>query len=232
MSKIYCTYLTIYSGNKLPPFYIGYKNLKTLEKGYHGTVTSQMYKTIWEDELKNNPHLFKTKILTMHKNRDEAKLKETYFQKAFQVNKNPMYINRHISGETFINTKNSKETREKLSKAMKGKKHTDETRKKQSERKQGKNNHMYGKTHSKEAKDKISKIHKGKKLTLEHYNSMRNYMLTSNPFKGKTHTDDVRKLISEANKGRIPITNGVINKRIKSYDLNHYLTQGWVRGKT
>ena len=38
---MYCTYLTIYLGNKLPPFYIGYTKIKNIEKNYNGTVTKK-----------------------------------------------------------------------------------------------------------------------------------------------------------------------------------------------
>ena len=32
---MYCVYLTIYTGNKLPPFYIGSTSLKKINKGYN-----------------------------------------------------------------------------------------------------------------------------------------------------------------------------------------------------
>lgn len=53
MSIIYCTYLTIYSGNKLPPFYIGYKDLHSIENGYRGSVDSLAFKEIWLSEIKS-----------------------------------------------------------------------------------------------------------------------------------------------------------------------------------
>lgn len=90
---IYCTYLTVYSGSKLPPFYIGSTRVERLNEGYRGTVSSAKYKTIWKKELKNNPHLFKTKILTTHDSRKEATEKELYFQKALSVVSSSLYIN-------------------------------------------------------------------------------------------------------------------------------------------
>ena len=90
---IYCTYLTVYTGNKLPPFYIGSSSLKNIENGYCGTVKSNKYKKIWKEELKNNRHLFKTKIVTKHDCRKKALEKELFFHKALSVVKSPLHIN-------------------------------------------------------------------------------------------------------------------------------------------
>lgn len=97
---IYCTYLTIYSGNKLPPFYIGYTKVDSIEKGYHGTVVSKLYKTIWQEELKQNPHLFKTIILRKYEDKKEAQQRELFLQKSLNVIMNPLYINRAIAGHS------------------------------------------------------------------------------------------------------------------------------------
>lgn len=94
--SIYCTYLTIYHGNKLPPFYIGYSTVKKVEKGYHGTVCSKEYKDIWKQELTNNPHLFTTKILSKHTLILEAQQKEQTLQKQCNVIYNPLYVNKAI----------------------------------------------------------------------------------------------------------------------------------------
>ena len=50
-NTIYCTYLTIYSGNKLPTFYIGSTSVEKIEQGYRGSVSSKRYQSIWEKEL-------------------------------------------------------------------------------------------------------------------------------------------------------------------------------------
>ena len=93
MSKsIYCTYLTSYSGNKLPPFYIGSSSIKKVHDGYHGSVASRKYKAIWKQELKEHPDLFKTKITSEHLTRDEALLRERKFHEALKVQNSEMYI--------------------------------------------------------------------------------------------------------------------------------------------
>src|SRR3990172_9697303 len=93
---MYCTYLTIYLGNKLPPFYIGYSLIEKIKKGYHGSVASQQYKTVWRQELKNHPEFFKTTILTIHETKEHAREREMSLQRAMNVIKNPMYINLSI----------------------------------------------------------------------------------------------------------------------------------------
>lgn len=99
----YCVYLTVYSGNLLPPFYIGYSSVDNVENGYRGSVSSKLYKSIWKEELKNNSQAFKTKIISTHKTRAEAKNKETVLIQKLNAVSSPMYINRHDgSGRNFF----------------------------------------------------------------------------------------------------------------------------------
>jgi hypothetical protein len=103
---IYCTYLTVYSGNKLPPFYIGYSTVKNINKGYHGSVYSKKYKTIWQQELKSCPERFKTTILTFHETKQNAVEQELKFQRQLKVIKNPLYINQSVW--PYVNNKGIK----------------------------------------------------------------------------------------------------------------------------
>lgn len=90
-----CVYITIYSGNKMPIFYIGSSTVEAiLRKGYHGSVKSITYRRIWQDELIQNPHLFKTIILSRHNTKKEALEREEYIQRKLDVIKNPLYINK------------------------------------------------------------------------------------------------------------------------------------------
>jgi NUMOD3 motif len=136
MSSIYVVYLTIYTGNKLPMFYIGSSTEKKIMEGYHGSVSSKQYKPIWKEELKNNPNLFKTKIITKHNTDKEAREKELYFQKHLRVVGSSFYINKSLAipnGYFGMNVS-------------------------------GKNNPMYGKSRlmAEETKQKISDTKKGK----------------------------------------------------------------------
>lgn len=125
---IYCTYLTVYTGNKMPQFYIGSSNEDKINCGYRGSVSSKMYGNIWKTELKQNPQLFKTYVITRHATREEALEKEDYFHKFFKVMSNPMYINRSRAIGLFGSLVTTKETREKMSLASKGKPKTEQHR--------------------------------------------------------------------------------------------------------
>jgi len=91
---LYCVYLTIYRGNKLPPFYIGSSSVRKVARGYRGSVTSKEYKNIWLSELKLNPQLFSSIIIASFSTRQEAYDKEDCIQRTLQVIRNPLYINR------------------------------------------------------------------------------------------------------------------------------------------
>jgi hypothetical protein len=114
----FCTYLTIYKGNKLPIFYIGSSSISKINSGYHGSVKSASYRNIWEKELLESPHLFETKILTTHETRKKALEKEYAIQKKLNVVKNPLYINKAIAagcfGELDENSKNKSKEKNKL----------------------------------------------------------------------------------------------------------------------
>jgi hypothetical protein len=173
---IYCTYLTVYTGNKLPPFYIGSTSIDKINKGYRGSVASKNYKSIWKQELELHPELFKTIILTRHETRQDAQDKEIIFHESFSVARNPLYINMaHANGKFFVSGPQSPETKAKIGTANTGKKHTPETKAKMSAVKTGKKQSpehiaktaaaQTGKKHSRhssETKAKMSAAHTGK----------------------------------------------------------------------
>jgi len=176
----------------MPPFYIGHTYIKRIQKGYHGSVQSKLYQSIWKAELKENPHLFKTTILSYHNSKEEANNKEKKFQLAFQVHKNSMYINQCITQTNFYSipygNKNmlgkkhseetkqkirearakqkinhSTETKEKIRKSLTGKKHSEETISKLTE-----NARTVKRIFTLEGRMKISLTHKNKKYSQEH----------------------------------------------------------------
>lgn len=94
---IYCVYLTCYRGNLLPPFYIGSSNIEKVKSGYRGSVSSKQYKQIWKSEIENNPHLFKTFIVSTHPNRKSAAERELQIQIKLNVVQSEMYINKSLA---------------------------------------------------------------------------------------------------------------------------------------
>jgi hypothetical protein len=93
----YCVYLTIYRGNKLPPFYIGSTLIKYVNNGYHGSIKSKKYKEIYKKELIENKHLFKTIIIKKYYSRKYAMFRERKIQEKLNVVKSEMYMNLSIA---------------------------------------------------------------------------------------------------------------------------------------
>lgn len=101
---------------------------------------------------------------------------------------NPKYgYNNSIGGEPgSLGYKHTDEVKQKMSRALKGRKLTEETKQKISVSNKGKLGTMKGKHHTEEAKQKISAARKDKPGTM----------------KGKHHTDEAKQKISAANKGK------------------------------
>jgi hypothetical protein len=117
---MFVTYLTVYSGEKLPPFYIGSTTEERLAKGYHGSIRSVKYRLVWEHEIKFHPDLFETRILSTHSDREEALAKEEEIQKLFDVVRSPLFANMAYARGGFINPGSfSNETRAKMSASAK-----------------------------------------------------------------------------------------------------------------
>lgn len=129
----FCTYLTTYFGNKMPMFYIGSSTVNKVNNGYRGSVSSKRFKSIWQEELKNNPKLFKTIIISLHRSDIESREKELKLQKLLNVVNSTFYINesyarvngfhgRNVKKENHPRwgLKNSPEHRNGISKSTKG----------------------------------------------------------------------------------------------------------------
>ena len=157
--SIYCTYVTFYSGNKLPPFYIGSTTVEKINNGYHGSVSSRRWKSIYESELKNNnPQLFITEIIETFDDRQKSLEAELSLQIQNNVMKSDMFFNesmaapsgffgRNVMGENNprYGCQMSQETKNKISMT-----------KKLNGSQLGENNPFFGKRHAEETKSKIS----------------------------------------------------------------------------
>jgi hypothetical protein len=160
---IYVTYITLYRGNKLPPFYIGYTSKEKIGKGYRGSVTSKKYKDIWKLEIKNNPHLFKTKIIKEFTSKLEAILHEEKIHIQFNVDNNPLYTNMIKSRHYWANNGGYKLTKEQ----RENRKWSDERKRNQSSITTNKNKEVWG-SYSDEQRtirsENISKSLKGRNV--------------------------------------------------------------------
>lgn len=94
---MYCTYLTIYFGDKLPRRYIGSSSVEKVLNGYNGSVSSIKWKSTYDEEQKLNKHLFKTRILTIHTTDSEAREMEKQLHIKYNVVVSPLYFNESIA---------------------------------------------------------------------------------------------------------------------------------------
>jgi len=112
-----------------------------------------------------------------------------------------------------------KDTCEKISKTLTGRKLPEQTCVKMSESRTGDKHPLFGKHHKDSSKQKMRDQKIGK-MDGE-----------KNPFFGKTHSVEASKKISESGKGRKWINNGVKSITAKGDLLDNYLSNGWVFGR-
>lgn len=170
---MYCTYLTIYFGNKLPKRYIGSSSVKRVSQGYNGSIKSKKYKPAYLEEQVENKHLFKTRVLNVYETQQDAIAAEKDLHIKHNVVKSDLYMNmaiasangyfgRDISGEAhhFYGKTMSGDFKKNVSNGMK-KAHTEGRAKSHFADPNwstvGENNPFYGKVHSDETKQKMSK---------------------------------------------------------------------------
>jgi len=159
-SHIYVVYFTTYFGELLPPFYIGSTSMKKITSGYHGSVVSTEYGSIWKSELKQHPELFQTRIISEHETRAEALLEEQRLHLALDVVKHPLFMNKAIAGLHPLNSgcrrKMTDATRIALLTSRLGSTHTEETKAKMKE------SHKKRLPISEETSEKLSRSRRGK----------------------------------------------------------------------
>ena len=149
---MYCVYLTTYSGDKIPKYYIGSSSLSKIKSGYKGSVSSKEWKLLWDSEIKFHPELFDVIIISEHFTRLDALQSELQYQLKYNVVESKDYINKSLAQPNGffgmdVSGKNN---------PMWQKHHSDEFKIKQSNRMMGENNPMFGKKHSEETKNKLS----------------------------------------------------------------------------
>lgn len=177
----FCVYKTTYSGDLLPPFYIGSSSIQKIKNGYRGTVLSKKYKDVWNKELKTNPKLFNVEILSTWPTRQEALTEELHLHNEFNVVKSSEFINMakaNIHGFLGMDVSGannprygcimSEETKTKIGNKNKNRKVSEETRKKLSISRKGKLFSESHKQNMKKPKPEYFRLNMiGKKQSLE-----------------------------------------------------------------
>lgn len=169
---MYCTYLTIYFGDKLPRRYIGSTTVKRItEECYNGSVKSKKYKAIYLSEQAENKHLFKTRILETFDTHQKAVEAELLLQLRYNVVRSERYMNmsyaqpngcfgRDISGENhpMFGAHHSELTRQRISGAIRRNVENGSFISPFSSMDfNGENNPFFGRTHSEASKVKMRK---------------------------------------------------------------------------
>lgn len=200
----YCVYLTVYTGNKLPLFYIGSSSIDRIQHGYCGSVVSKQYQEIWRFEKRFNKTAFKVYILSTFKTRQEATDRESELQSKLNVVPNPLYINKgmfkngHLVNygmPTTLGMKMSQETRRRQSLARRGYVHTEETKQKIKVA-------LTGKQKSTSHRVSLSQSKKGKKRNLTDEQRLKlseSHKGARNANYGKTRSQYVKDQVKKAN---------------------------------
>lgn len=186
----WCVYVVTYSGDKLPPFYVGYTRTKRLLKeNYHGSIRSKKWKDIWRTELELFPTLFRRKIIRTFSTREEASGFEREFLSHFDAKNNSLFYN-------LSNGLGDKG-------CAKGFKHSEEQKRKWSiERKF----HIV----TKETRQKISKSKMGHPVSSETREKLRKAHLGSK----KPKSLETREKLSKSNKGQTRSKEARLNMKV------------------
>lgn len=94
---MYCTYLTVYKGDKLPRRYIGSTTVAKIKSGYTGSVSSKKWEEIYKQEQRDNKQLFKTRILSTHETDKEAREAELDLHLRYNVVLSELYFNESLA---------------------------------------------------------------------------------------------------------------------------------------
>ena len=208
---MYCVYFTIYKGSRLPPFYVGSTKIAKIARGYHGSVSSALWGSIWKQEIRENPHLFMTLIIPGQIRHTAAEILdlELAWQQAFDVVEDISFINQAFAKSGFCSTPESA----RKAAATRKRKGTGvckpETKQKIREAKQGKQTTVLSAT----SRKKLSISLTGIPRTPEWKANMSKSQM------GKKHSEETRAKIRDSHTGLSP-TPKSIAKRLATIQAN------------
>jgi hypothetical protein len=211
-NSMYVIYWTVYLGKKFPRNYIGSTTLERHKSGYLGSVKSSKYREIWNAEIRENPHLFRSYIIEYVEG-DKASLleRESWWHDRYHVAVNPLFVNMSHAKKKFFSTSESA-IKAAQTRASRGTdKRSAETREKirqkrlqnpQSEKSKILNRQKHlGKKHSDETKLKISMLKKNMSVeTRMKMSQSRIGRKVSNETRQKQREKSLGHLVSEKTK--------------------------------
>lgn len=196
--------------------------------GYRGANKLEAHEDLWNKYYTSSPTVkslikhygvdsFETEVRRTFESKEQAAKWERKVLTRMRVLESGKWINANISGyrvptevgrkrisETHTGKAKTQEHKDKISKALKGRKNPTARQNLPADTK-GKNNGMYGKTHSEETRAKMRKAlegrpahNKGKPMSEEQKQKIRDTK-SSNP---RTHSEEAKRKISEKGKGR------------------------------
>ena len=198
---MYVTYLTTYTGNLLPNYYIGSTSEEKILSGkYFGSIRSKKWKEIFKKELKENPNLFSVQILSTHETRESALEEELKIHIEKDVVKSIDYMNESVASVNgFFGRSGSG-----VESPTFGRKHSDEAKKKMSDSKKGKTyDEIYGKEKGNDLRNKRKDSWDKNPISKFRVKPGKDH-----PNYGKKASDESRKKMSESHKGQIPWIKG------------------------
>ena len=160
------------------------------EKGYN--TSSKEVNHLIESEGLESFDVLRMKTFT---DGESAYNYETKFLKKVNAKDNPKFINRSNNNGIFntLGMKLSSATKEKISKAHKGRKHSDEYREKMSKSTSAEKNGMYGKKHSEESKKKMAEKAKLRSPDSEETRKKKARHGKDNGMYGKKHSEESKE---------------------------------------
>lgn len=198
---MYVTYLTTYTGNLLPNYYIGSTSEEKILSGkYFGSIRSKKWKEIFKKELKENPNLFSVQILSTHETRESALEEELRIHIEKNVVKSIDYMNESLASVNgFFGRSGSG-----IQSPTFGRKHSNEAKKKMSDAKKGKTyDQIYGKEKGNDLRNK-----RKDSWVKNPISKFRVKPGKDHPNYGKKASDESRKKMSESHKGQVPWIKG------------------------